>query len=330
MIFPLRVFGSFSVMYRSSGTAMDPISSRTCFWRSLLRASERFAPPFRTTYATRDCPFTGWGFPTTAASATFGWLTSADSTSIVPIRCPATLITSSIRPMSQRYPSSSTRAPSPVKYFPGTWDQYTCLYRSGSPYRVWSIAGHGFEITRYPPLFTGTGRPRSSTTSASIPGNGRVADPGFVVVVPGSGEMRIIPVSVCHHVSTIGQRPPPIVRWYHRHASGLIGSPTVPRRRRLDRSCRCGCSSPHRMKARIAVGAVYRIVMSYASIIRHQRSGSGQSGAPSYMKTDAPFARGPYTMYECPVTQPQSAVHQYRSPSRRSKTYFDVVAVPTR
>src|SRR5207249_3919451 len=135
MIFPLRVFGSFSVMYRSSGTAIGPISSRTCFRRSLFSASERFAPPFRTTYATRDCPFTGWGFPTTAASATFAWLTRADSTSIVPIRWPATLITSSIRPISQRYPSSSIRAPSPVKYFPGTWDQYTWRNRSVSPYR---------------------------------------------------------------------------------------------------------------------------------------------------------------------------------------------------
>src|SRR5436309_1344242 len=116
--------------------------------------------------------------------------------------------------------------------------------------------------------------------------------------------MRIMPVSVCHHVSTIGQRSPPIVLWYHRHASGLIGSPTVPRRRRLERSCFFGHSSPQRMNARIAVGAVYRIVMSYSSTIRQNRSGSGQSGAPSYMKTRAPFARGPYTMYDWRVPGP--------------------------
>ena len=35
--------------------------------------------------------------------------------------------------------------------------------------------------------------------------------PGFVAVTPGSGVMRICPVSVCHQVSTIGQRPPPDV-----------------------------------------------------------------------------------------------------------------------
>ena len=34
--------------------------------------------------------------------------------------------------------------------------------------------------------------------------------PGFVGVAPGSGDSRMPPVSVCHHVSTIGQRPPPM------------------------------------------------------------------------------------------------------------------------
>ena len=47
-----------------------------------------------------------------------------------------------------------------------------------------------------------------------MPGNGLVAEPGFVVVIPGSGVIRIMPVSVCHHVSTIGQRSPPIHSWY--------------------------------------------------------------------------------------------------------------------
>ena len=64
------------------------------------------------------------------------------------------------------------------------------------------------------------------------------------------------PVSVCHQVSTIGQRSLPMTRWYHIHASGLIGSPTVPSSRRDDRSRAAGHASPHCMKARIAVGAV--------------------------------------------------------------------------
>ena len=39
------------------------------------------------------------GMGATAASATFGWLTRALSTSAVPMRCPETLITSSILPV---------------------------------------------------------------------------------------------------------------------------------------------------------------------------------------------------------------------------------------
>ncbi len=93
-------------------------------------------------------------------------------------------------------------------------------------------------------------------TSAEMPGSGNVADPGFVVVAPGSGLIMIPPVSVCHHVSTIGQRSPPMYSWYHIQASGLIGSPTDPRTRRLDRSCFCGSSWPHFIIVRIAVGAV--------------------------------------------------------------------------
>src|SRR5436190_16665533 len=111
-------------------------------------------------------------------------------------------------------------------------------------------------MTRYPPWLAGTGSPALFTTSATMPGRARVAEPGFVGVAPGSGEIIIAPVSVCHHVSTIGHRPPPMTLLYHIHASGLIGSPTVPSRRKLVRSCRRGHPSPHLTNARIAVGAV--------------------------------------------------------------------------
>jgi len=89
-----------------------------------------------------------------------------------------------------------------------------------------------------------------------MPGSGLVALPGLVAVTPGSGEIMIAPVSVCHQVSTIGQRSPPMTLWYHSQAFGLIGSPTVPSRRSEERSWRAGCSGPHFMHARIAVGAV--------------------------------------------------------------------------
>src|SRR5258708_1090915 len=116
------------------------------------------------------------------------------------------------------------------------------------------MCGHGFRITKNPPSFDGS--PFLSTMSGAMPGKGRVADPGLVGVAPGNGEMRMAPVSVCHQVSTMGQGRPPIFFWYHIHASGLIGSPTEPNRRKLDRSCFLGHCSPHFMKARMAVGAV--------------------------------------------------------------------------
>ena len=44
------------------------------------------------------------------------------------------------------------------------------------------------------------------------------------------------PVSVCHHVSTTGHRSPPMCFQYQTHASGLIGSPTLPSSRSDERS----------------------------------------------------------------------------------------------
>ena len=118
-----------------------------------------------------------------------------------------------------------------------------------------SIDGHGCVSVRYPPPWV-TGSPWSSTTSTPTPGMARQAEPGLVEVMPGSGVIMWPPVSVCHHVSTIGQRPPPMCSWYHIQASGLMGSPTVPRTRSVDRSWRCGSAAPHFMNVRMAVGAV--------------------------------------------------------------------------
>ena len=50
------------------------------------------------------------------------------------------------------------------------------------------------------------------------------------------------------------------------------------------------------MKVRMAVGAQYRMVTPYFSMIDHQRSLSGKSGVPSYMTPVEPFASGPNTM----------------------------------
>src|SRR2546430_12218792 len=120
---------------------------------------------------------------------------------------------------------------------------------------VRAIAGQGLRSTSNPPEPFGTDSPARVTTSGKTPGSGSVADPGFVGTAPGNGEIMIIPVSVCHHVSTMGQRFLPMISRYHIQASGLIGSPTVPSSRRLASLWRLGYSLPHLMKGRMAVGA---------------------------------------------------------------------------
>ena len=51
--------------------------------------------------------------------------------------------------------------------------------------------------------------PSSVTTCALMPGIGLPAMPGFIGTTPGSVVIMMPPVSVCHQVSTIGQRSPP-------------------------------------------------------------------------------------------------------------------------
>src|SRR5271169_2959501 len=116
------------------------------------------------------------------------------------------------------------------------------------------MPGHGFRITRLPPSLGPAGAPFSLRTAGTTPGNGLVAEPGFRVIAPGSGVIRIPPVSVCHQVSTIGSLLPPIFLKYHIHASGLIGSPTLPNTFNDDRSYFAGQVSPSFMSALIAVG----------------------------------------------------------------------------
>ena len=117
------------------------------------------------------------------------------------------------------------------------------------------MLGHG-RVSASRPLPGATSPPDSSTSAAEMPGSGRPADPGFAASRPGSVVIMMAPVSVCHQVSTMGQRSPPMTALYHSQALGLIGSPTVPSSRSDDRLCLAGYSSPHFMQARMAVGAV--------------------------------------------------------------------------
>src|SRR6186997_701220 len=111
-------------------------------------------------------------------------------------------------------------------------------------------------MQRLPDVAPSSTLPSASTSSGLMPKNGRVAEPGFNLVAPGRGVIMMPPVSVCHHVSTTGQRPSPTTRQYHSQASGLIGSPTEPSSFNDFRDVFFTWLSPAPISARIAVGAV--------------------------------------------------------------------------
>ena len=103
MILPERVLGRLSPKRMSLGLAIGPISlptqSRSCLAMALA-SSPTGRERFSTTNAQIASPVVSSGRPTTAASATSSvQLTSADSISIVPMRWPLTLSTSSMRPV---------------------------------------------------------------------------------------------------------------------------------------------------------------------------------------------------------------------------------------
>ena len=101
MIFPERVFGSSSVKRTDFGFAIGPISSATWSRNSSTSSSRGSIPARRITNAAIAWPVVSSDFPTTAASATAAWSTSADSTSVVEMLWPDTSMMSSTRPSSQ-------------------------------------------------------------------------------------------------------------------------------------------------------------------------------------------------------------------------------------
>src|SRR5215212_895767 len=112
-------------------------------------------------------------------------------------------------------------------------------------------------------------------------------------VMPAILEIKIPAVSVCHQVSTIGHLFFPTCSSYQCQASSLIGSPTVPRIFKDERSLPSKGCNPNPISERMAVGAVYKILTLYLSIICQKRPASGQVGIPSNIKVVAPAARGP-------------------------------------
>ena len=78
------------------------------------------------------------------------------------------------------------RAQSPCTHTSGMRDQYVSTYRAGSFQKPRVIPGHGLRIASSPTV-PRTERPRSSTTSTSMPGTGpekEHAEIGVHVVQP--------------------------------------------------------------------------------------------------------------------------------------------------
>src|SRR6476620_4654780 len=126
-----------------------------------------------------------------------------------------------------------------------------------------------------------------------MPGNGSVAQLGVAGVTLARFEINIPPVSVCHHVSTTGHFFLPIFSSYQCQASSLMGSPTVPKTFKDERSFPSSGCKPKPIKLLIAVGAVYIIFTLYLSTISQKRPASGHVGIPSNIKDVAPALRGP-------------------------------------
>src|SRR5580704_9755744 len=135
--------------------------------------------------------------------------------------------------------------------------------------------------------------PFSSTNNGWTPGKGSVAQEALPSLMPARLEIIMPPVSVCHQVSTIGQFFFPIFSSYQCHASSLIGSPTVPRVFKDDRSFPNMGSNPNPIRLLIAVGAVYKILTLCFATISQNLPASGQVGIPSNIREVAPALNGP-------------------------------------
>ena len=102
-ILPERVFGSRGTTMALRNAATAPISLRmTSTSSASIAASSLSAPSFSTTRPMGTCPFSSSSMPTTAHSATAACAPISSSISPVDRRWPATLMTSSVRPITNR------------------------------------------------------------------------------------------------------------------------------------------------------------------------------------------------------------------------------------
>ena len=91
----------------------------------------------------------------------------------------------------------------------------------------------------------------------------------------------------------------------HVYGSGFHGSPVEPMMRSDERSCFAGHMSPCGLSARISVGETPSMFTRWCVTLFQSRSGSGKSGAPSYITIVAPRACEPI-IENGPMIQPMS------------------------
>ena len=115
MILPDLVLGMSGTIQTFFGRAILPISVSIALLTLAAISSLGAMPGLSETYTSTTRPRMSSMTGTAAASATSGTVSAADSISLVPSRCPATLITSSTRPRIRKYPSAAWTAPSLAK-----------------------------------------------------------------------------------------------------------------------------------------------------------------------------------------------------------------------
>ncbi len=106
---PERVFGRRGTTTTVLSAATGPIVARTRAMTSpAIPSGAAPAPSTSVTNAAGTTPLSASGTPTTAHSATAGWAQTTSSIAPADRRCPATFITSSLRPSTQTPPPGST------------------------------------------------------------------------------------------------------------------------------------------------------------------------------------------------------------------------------
>ena len=194
--------------------------------------------------------------------------------------------------------------------------RYDPTKRSSSLYSVIVPGGRGSLIAIGPSVMgslTGSS-PAPSIIRRSYPGIGSPQEPAWFPQRQ-AGTRIGHPLSVCHQLSTMST--PSIPEKTH---SVWVG--TLPARNIVDRDVRSWddacCGWGLRRIARSAVGAVNIALTPAPSTTFQNAEASGvPTGFPSYKTVVQPEMRGPYTMYECPTTQPMSEAAQGISPEVR-------------